>query len=106
MAQLPGEFQISIDRFQLFFLEIAIPKVKFPAPVIRVLPGYNLSCLAGGTPPVYTAITWNATVLANTTDYAKIRVNTEGNYTCLGINEYGTGKTTVTVIFEGREGNK
>ena len=45
-------------------------------------------------------------MLANTTNYAKIQVNTEGNYTCLGINEYGTGETTVTVIFEGREGNK
>ena len=96
----------AINRFQMFSLKIAIPKVKFPAPVIRVLPGYNLSCLASGARPIHTAITWNETVLANTTNYAKIQVNTEGNYTCLGINEYGTGETTVTVIFEGREGNK
>ena len=95
-----------IERFQLFLLKIEIPKVQFPAPVIRVLPGYNLSGFTGGARPIYTAITWNETVLANTTSYAKIQVNTEGNYTCLGINEYGTDKTTVTVIFEGREGNK
>lgn len=86
-------------------LKIGTPKVEFPAPVIRLLPGYNLSCLTGGARPIYVAISWNSTVMANTTNYAKIQVNAEGNYTCLGTNEYGTDKTTVTVIFEGREGN-
>ena len=72
------------------------------ASVIKLLPGYNVSCSAKGTRPIYTAIRWNSTVLVNTTAVkAKTQVNVQGNYTCLGTNKYGTGKAEVTVIFAG-----
>ena len=82
-----------------------LPEVdEKPAPVIKVLPGYNMSCSAKGARPICTAITWNATVLMNTTAvYAKTQVNEQGNYTCLGTNKYGTDRAEVTVIFAGRE---
>ena len=61
-----------------------------------------MSCSAYGTRPLYTAITWNSTVLVNTTAIkAKVQVNEQGNYTCLGTNKYGTDKAEVTVIFAG-----
>jgi len=72
------------------------------ASVIKLLPGYNVSCSAKGARPIYTAIRWNSTVLVNTTAVkAKTQVNVQGNYTCVGTNKYGTDKAEVTVIFAG-----
>ena len=89
----------------MFSKPAELPEVdEKPAPVIKVLPGYNMSCSAKGARPIYTAITWNATVLVNTTAVnAKTQVNEQGNYTCVGTNKYGTDRAEVTVIFAGRE---
>ncbi|KAL9966529.1 hypothetical protein ACROYT_G024616 [Oculina patagonica] len=75
------------------------PKVVSPDAVVRSLPGYGLSCKATGTPPVYTAIIMNSSVLVNTTKTAKIILNYEGNYTCVATSKYGTDAREVSVIF-------
>lgn len=72
-----------------------------PAPVLRVLPGYKLSCSASGTRPIYTALLSNSTVLVNTTSTARIVIKEEANYTCVATNKYGTDVGTVSVIFTG-----
>ena len=88
----------------MFSKPAELPEIdEKPSPVIKVLPGYNMSCSAKGARPIYTAITWNATVLVNTTAVnAKTQVNEQGNYTCVGTNKYGTDRAEVTVIFAGR----
>ena len=80
---------------------IVSPKVKLAAPVLKVLPGYKLSCSATGTRPIHTALIKNSTVLVNTTRTARIVLNEEGNYTCVAINMYGTDLGEVSVIFTG-----
>lgn len=76
--------------------------MKFIAPVMRVLPGYTLSCSATGTPPIYTALIINSTVLVNTTDTAMITVKEEENYPCVAISKYGTDIREVSVLFTGK----
>ncbi len=73
-----------------------------PAPVLRVLPGYKMSCSATGTPPIYTAIRKNSTIMVNSTWSAWIVIREEGNYTCIATNKYGTDVGEVSVIFTGK----
>jgi len=58
-----------------------------------------LSCSARGTPPIYTALIRDSTVLVNTTDTATIRLDKDGNYTCQAINQYGTDVIELQVNF-------
>ncbi len=90
-----------MDTNEFIFL-IVSPKVKLPAPVLQVLPGYKLSCLATGSPPIYKALLRNSTVLVNTTYAAYTILNEEGNYTCVATNKYGTDVGEVSVIFKGK----
>ena len=82
---------------------IVAPKVKLSASVLRVLPGYKLSCSATGTRPIYTAIIRNSTILVNTAYIAAIRLHEEGNYTCVATNKYGSDVGEVSVIFTGKK---
>ena len=61
----------------------------FPAALLAAQGGM-LSCSARGTPPIYTALVQNSTVVVNTTKTATIRLHKEGNYTCQATNQYGT----------------
>ncbi|KAL9967821.1 hypothetical protein ACROYT_G026118 [Oculina patagonica] len=70
-----------------------------PAPVLRVLTGYEMSCSATGTPSIYTAIIRNSTTMVNVTGTATIVIKEEGNYTCVATNKYGTDVGEVSVIF-------
>lgn len=62
-----------------------------------VSPGNEVSCSARGTPPIYTALIWDYTVLKNTTKTVTIRLYKEGNYTCKATSKYGTGTKVVLV---------
>lgn len=73
----------------------------FPLAVVRALPDYKLACTATGTPPIYTAIIRNASVLVNTTNTATIILNEEGNYTCVVTSKYGIDVREFAVIFTG-----
>ncbi|XP_078378723.1 uncharacterized protein LOC144661766 [Oculina patagonica] len=79
------------------------PTAILPASVVRALPGYKLSCSATGTPPIHIEIIKDSTILANKADIATIRLNEEGNYTCLVSSKYGSDAKEFTVIFTGRE---
>ena len=83
---------------------LAPPKVILldPAPVVRALPGFQLSCSASGYPPIYTALIKNSTVLVNTTGTATIRLYKEGNYSCVATNSYGLNAREFSVIFTGK----
>ena len=72
--------------------------VTFPATLLA-LQGGMLSCSARGTPPIYTALIRNSAVLLNTTNTTTIRLDKDGNYTCLAINQYGTDKKELQVSF-------
>ncbi|KAL9988963.1 hypothetical protein ACROYT_G003461 [Oculina patagonica] len=87
------------DRVSGPCVDEILPKVKLPAPVLQVLPGYKLSCLATGTPPIYKALLRNSTVLVNTTYSASTILNEEGNYTCVATSRHGTDVGEVSVIF-------
>jgi len=58
-----------------------------------------LSCSAGGTPPIYTALIRNSTVLVNTTNTATIRLYKDGKYTCQANNQYGADVKELQVNF-------
>ncbi|KAL9966999.1 hypothetical protein ACROYT_G025151 [Oculina patagonica] len=75
------------------------PTAILPASVVRALPGYKLSCSATGTPPIHIEIIKDSTILANKADIATIRLNEEGNYTCLVSSKYGSDAKEFTVIF-------
>ena len=55
-----------------------------------------------GTPPIYTAIMKNSTVLVNTTDTAIARSFEEGNYTCEATSQYGSDLRNFSVMFRGK----
>ncbi|XP_020621038.1 uncharacterized protein LOC110058722 [Orbicella faveolata] len=74
------------------------PMVTFPAALLAIQGGM-LSCSARGTPPIYTALIRNSTVLVNTTNTATIRLDKDGNYTCQAINQYGTDVKELQVNF-------
>ncbi|XP_078370511.1 uncharacterized protein LOC144654286 [Oculina patagonica] len=78
---------------------IALPKVTLPAPVVRALRDYRVTCSAAGTPPIHVAMIRNSVTLVNTTNSATIRLQDEGNYTCLATSKYGTDIGNFTVIF-------
>ncbi|RMX49955.1 hypothetical protein pdam_00013942 [Pocillopora damicornis] len=59
---------------------------------VPITPNNQVSCLAIGTPPIYTSIVHKQTsaVLINTTDSAIIRLYEDGNYSCIATSKYGT----------------
>ena len=57
---------------------------------VRIEPSSQLLCSATGTPPIYTALIQNFTVLMNTTNTASRKLYQEGNYTCVATSKYGT----------------
>ena len=73
-------------------------------PVVRTLPGFKLSvCSTRGTPPVYTALTRNSTVIINTTNtHVTIRLYQEGNYTCVATGKYAADVKEVSVFLNGK----
>ena len=58
-----------------------------------------------GTPPVYTAIMRDSTVLVNTTDTAIVTFSEEGNYTCVATSGHGYDLREFAVIFTGKASN-
>jgi len=84
----------------VYWNSIAAPKIELPESVVRVLPGYRLSCPVTGTPPIHTALIRNSTVLANTTGVIEAIIQ-GGNYTCQATNEYGVDVKDFSVIFVG-----
>ena len=75
--------------------------VIFPAAVLAIQGGM-LSCSVRGTPPIYTALIRNSTVLVNTTNTATIRLYKDGNFTCQAINQYGTDVRELQVNFKSK----
>ena len=86
----------------IFFLAASpIVIVSDPAAHVRTLPGFRFSCWAKGSPPIYTAMIRNTTVLVNTTETASIQLYQEGNYSCVATNNHGTDKKKFLVSFTG-----
>ncbi|PFX30694.1 hypothetical protein AWC38_SpisGene4467 [Stylophora pistillata] len=78
------------------------PKISLSA-VVEALPGYRVKIPVTGTPPIYTAIIRNSTVLVNTTDTAAFQFYDESNFTSVAINKYGYDVKEFSVIFKGEE---
>jgi len=70
--------------------------------VIRAAPTFILSIPVTGTPPIYTALIRDITVLFNTTYTASIYLEKEENYTCVASSEYGIDVRDFSVIFTGK----
>ena len=96
-------FFTSINSSHTFQSLTVFPEVISFHPIARTLPGFKLSlCSTKGTPPVYTALTRNSTVLINTTRiYITIRLHEEGNYSCVATGKYGADVKDFSVIFNG-----
>ena len=69
---------------------------------MRLLRGFKLTWLVTGTPPIYTALIRNSTVLFNTTRQELLKIDGEGNYTCVAINKYGMDVKEISVFFTGK----
>ncbi|RMX45890.1 hypothetical protein pdam_00015052 [Pocillopora damicornis] len=78
------------------------PKISLPA-VVESLPGYRVKVPVTGTPPIYTAIIRNSTVLVNTTYIAGFQFYNESNCTSVAFNNYGYDTREFSVILKGRE---
>ena len=94
-----------IDFLKLDFCRISSVPPRITSPVgslVEALPGYSLSCSVSGTPPIYTALIRNSTVLVNTTKTASTQVHEEGNYTCIATSKSVFDKREFTVIFNGK----
>ncbi|KAL9952995.1 hypothetical protein ACROYT_G040337 [Oculina patagonica] len=76
------------------------PNIILPAAIVRTFPGYNVAFPVTGTPPIYTAIIRNSTLLVNTTNTAIVSFWEEGNYTCEATSQYGTEVKEFSVIFK------
>ena len=87
----------------MYFIVIYLvpPNIALPAATLRTLPGYNVTFPVTGTPPIYTAIRRNSTVLVNKTNTAIVSFSEEGIYTCLATSKYGTEVKEFSVIFNG-----
>ncbi|PFX29108.1 Platelet-derived growth factor receptor alpha [Stylophora pistillata] len=75
------------------------PMITSPDPKVPITPGSQVSCLASGTPLIYTSIVHGQTsaVLINTTDSASIRLYEEGNYSCMANSKYGIDTAVLLV---------
>lgn len=73
------------------------PKISLPA-VVEALPGYRVKIPVTGTPPIYTAIIRDSTVLVNTTYTAAFQFYNGSNYTSVAFNKYGYDTRDFTVI--------
>ena len=71
------------------------------ATFVRTLPGYKVTFPVTGTPPIYTAIIRNSTVLVNTTYTATFSFYEEGNCTCVATGKYGFDVRNFAVIING-----
>ena len=78
--------------------------MPIPGTVVRTVAGHWLLriCEATGTPPVYTAIVWNSTVLFNKTNTVDARLHEEGNHYCVATNNYGTDTRVIPVVIIGK----
>ena len=83
---------------------IVLPKAMLAATTVRTLQGFSASlCSATGSPPVYTALIRNYTVLVNSTGTATVQLHEEGNYTCVATSKYGTDVREFVVVFNGED---
>ena len=82
---------------------LAGPKIMLRdrSPVVRLLRDFKLLWSVTGTPPIYTALIRNSTVLVNITKEEPFTVDEEGNYTCLATSKYGMDRKEFSVIFTG-----
>ena len=99
-------FSWSCFLFHYLLPFTALPNITMPIPgtVLRAFSGRLISvCAATGTPPVFTAVVWNATVLANKTNTVDARLYEEGNYYCVATNNYGTDRRVIPVVFIGED---
>ena len=98
---------VSLAMMMFCYLSPESPEVILPDPdpVVRALPGFELSCSAMGSPPIYIALIRNSTVLVNETETANIRMYQEGNYSCAASSSYGTDIKKFQVVFTGKIGN-
>ncbi|PFX34148.1 Tolloid-like protein 2 [Stylophora pistillata] len=76
------------------------PNISMPD-VVQTIPDNEVTCLVTGSPPLYTAILKDSTVLVNTTNTAAGLIQEEGNYSCVVTNKYGTVFKMFSVIFSG-----
>ncbi|CAH3044747.1 unnamed protein product [Pocillopora meandrina] len=77
------------------------PSISLPA-VVEAFPGYFVTIPVTGTPPTYTAIIRNSTVLVNTTGTAAFRFYEESNCTCVASSNYGSDVNEFSVILKGQ----
>ena len=72
-----------------------------PEAVVQTFPNKTVAFPVNGSPPVYTAIIRNSTLLTNTTDNATVMFDEEGNYTCVATSKYGSDLREFSVVFYG-----
>ena len=73
------------------------------SPVVLSFPGYEATWSVTGSPPIYTALIHNSTVLLNTTTTTGIfKLENDGNYTFVATNRFATDVKEFSVVVTGK----
>jgi len=71
--------------------------------VVRTFPGYEWTWSVTGTPPIYTALIHNSSVVSNTTKTLdRFILVKDGNYSFVATNRFGTDVKKFTAIVTGK----
>lgn len=80
------------------------PNISLPT-VVQTLPGYKVTFLVTGTPPINTVILSHSAVFVDTTNTSVAVQLEEGNFVCVAINKFGFDLRMFSVTFSGKRLN-
>ena len=72
-----------------------------PIAVVRTVPGHFVWCLAEGTPPINMSLLKDNTTLPHRKGKLAVKIEKDGNYTCVARNEVGSQARHFSVTFLG-----
>ena len=90
---------------KLILSSIELPKLRVSglSAVVRTFPGYGWRWSVTGTPPIYTTLIHNSSVVFNTTKTRDLyRLVKDGNYSFVATNRFGTDVKEFSAIITGK----
>ena len=84
------------------FLFTARPRILLPSTLIRTVPEHFVWCSSKGTPPIKMSLMNSSTTLAYGVGIVWIKIDHDGNYTCVATNTVGTESKTFQVSLIGK----
>ena len=94
---------VSYNAATLHFIDVP-PNISLPT-VVQTLPGYKVTFLVTGTPPINTVILSPSAVFVDTTNTSVAVQLEEGNFVCVATNKFGFDLRMFSVTFSGKRLN-